>query len=105
VSHGAPDDVPEGGVYTFVGDIRSALEAARATAGDQDVGIMGGADIARQCLRDGLVDEVSIHLVPVLFGSGTPLFGESWIEQHVRLEPPVVVGTDAATHLRFRVVK
>ena len=105
VTNGTPDSVPEGGVYTFVGDIRSALDAARTTAGDQDVGIMGGADIARQYLREGLVDEISIHLVPVLFGSGTPLFGDSWIDRHVRLERPVVVATDAATHLRFRVVK
>ena len=105
VSHDTPDDVPEDGVYTFVGDIRSALDAARATAGDTDVGIMGGADIARQYLAEGLVDEISIHLVPVLFGSGTPLFGDGWLEQHVKLEGPVVVDTDAATHLRYRVIK
>ena len=105
VTNGTPDSVPEGGVYTFVGDIRSALDAARTTAGDQDVGIMGGADIARQYLREGLVDEISIHLVPVLFGSGTPLFGDSWIDRHLRLERPVVVATDTATHLRFRLVK
>ncbi len=105
VSHDTPADVPDGGVYTFVGDIRSAFDAARATAGDRDVGIMGGADIARQYVRDGLVDEISIHLVPVLFGTGTPLFGDGWLDRHVRLEPPVVVATDAATHLRYRVVK
>jgi len=64
VSHGTPGDVPEDGVYTFVGDIRSALDAARTRAGGKDVGIMGGADIARQYLHDGLVDEISIHLVP-----------------------------------------
>jgi dihydrofolate reductase len=103
VSHGEPASVPEGGVYTFVGDIRSALDAARATAGDADVGIMGGADIARQFLREGLVDEISIHLVPVIFGSGTPLFGDGWIDRQVRLEGPDVVDTDAATHLRYRV--
>ncbi|MGR0319878.1 dihydrofolate reductase family protein [Agromyces sp. ZXT2-3] len=105
VSHGAPDEIPEGGVYTFVGDIRSALDAARAAAGDRDVGIMGGADVARQYLREGLVDEVSIHLVPVLFGSGTPLFEPSWLDRHVRLERTQVIETDAATHLRFRVVR
>jgi len=105
VSHGTPDDVPEDGVYTFVGDIRSALDAARTRAGGKDVGIMGGADIARQYLHDGLVDEISIHLVPVLFGSGTPLFGDAWIDQHARLEGSDVIATDAATHLRYRVVK
>ena len=105
VSHDTPDDIPEGGVYTFVRDVRSAFDAARTTAGDQDVGIMGGADIARQYLSERLVDEISIHVVPVLFGSGTPLFGDGWLDRHVRLEPPVVVATDAATHLRYRVVK
>ena len=106
VSHGTPDDVPADGVYTFMGDIRAALDAARATAGDADIGIMGGADIARQYLRAGLVDEISIHLAPVLLGSGTPLFaaGES-LDEHVRLERTECITTDAATHLRFRVMK
>ncbi|WP_448808762.1 dihydrofolate reductase family protein [Agromyces bauzanensis] len=104
VSHGAPDDVPEGGVYTFMGDIHTALDAARATAGDSDVGIMGGADVARQYLAAGLVDEISIHLVSVLFGSGTRLFGDGeWLGEHVRLARTEVVATDAATHLRFQV--
>ncbi|MEV1131350.1 dihydrofolate reductase family protein [Agromyces sp. NPDC049794] len=105
VSHGRPENVPPDSVYTFVGDIRSALERARSTAGDGDVGIMGGADIARQYLRAGLVDEVSIHLAPVLFGSGTPLFGDGeWFGAHVKLERTDFLATDAATHLRFRVV-
>jgi len=105
VSHSTPDEVPEGGVYTFARDIRSALEAARETAGEQDVGIMGGADIARQYLREGLVDEISLHVVPVLFGSGTPLFEPGWLDRHVRLERTQAIETDAATHLRFRVVR
>lgn len=106
VSHGRPDEVPVDGVYTFVGDIRSALDRARSTAGDGDVGIMGGADIARQYLRAGLVDEISIHLVPVLFGSGTPLFGDGEsLDEHIKLERTELLATDAATHLRFRVVR
>ncbi len=106
VSHSTPDDVPEAGVYTFAGDIRSALDAARSAAGDGDVGVMGGADIARQYLRAGLLDEISIHLIPVLFGSGTPLFGDGdSLDAHVKLETIDVVRTDAATHLRFRVVR
>lgn len=106
VSHGTPADVPADGVYTFVGDIRAALDAARATAGDADIGIMGGADIARQYIAAGLVDEISIHLMPVLFGSGTPLFGDAdSLDQHVRLERTECIVTDAATHLRFRVAR
>ena len=75
-------------------------------AGDADVGIMGGADIARQFIRAGLVDEISIHLMPVLFGSGTPLFGDGEsLDDHVKLERTEVVATDAATHLRYRIVR
>lgn len=106
VSHGTPVAVPADGVYTFVGDIRAALDGARAVAGDADVGIMGGADIARQFIGAGLVDEISIHLMPVLFGSGTPLFGDAdSLTEHVRLERTECIATDTATHLRFRVVK
>ncbi|RZS68394.1 dihydrofolate reductase [Agromyces ramosus] len=106
VSHGTPEEVPANGVYTFVGDIRGALDAARAAAGSADVGIMGGADIAGQYLEAGLIDEISIHLAPVIFGSGTPLFGTgSGIDEHLRLERTECTATDAATHLRFRVVR
>src|SRR5262245_32813020 len=99
VSHGVPDDVPDGGVYTFVGDLDTALARARETAGDRNVAVMGG-DTGRQLIDAGVVDELSIHVVPVLFGSGTPLFGEG-IDEHVTLE---LVGTNEseyATHLRY----
>ncbi len=65
---------------------------------------MGGANIARQFLKLGLIDEVSVHVVPVLFGSGTPLFGDL-ASQHVSLETIKVIETKEAIHLRFRVVK
>jgi dihydrofolate reductase len=60
---------PEEGVYTFVTDgVGVALEEAKAAAGDKDVAVMGGAEIGQQYIREGLIDEISIHLVPVLFG-------------------------------------
>jgi dihydrofolate reductase len=65
---------------------------------------MGGADIAQQYLRAGLVDEISIHLVPVLFGSGMRLF-EQLGNEHMQLETIEAINTAAATHLRFRVLK
>src|SRR5687767_8861009 len=74
VSHSVPKDVPEGSVYTFVDGIEPALARAQEAAGRKNVNIMGGADIAQQYLRAGLVDEISIHLVPVVFGSGLRLF-------------------------------
>lgn len=51
-----------------------------AAAGDKDVTVMGGAEIGQQYISAGLVDEISIHLVPVLFGSGT------WLFEHLRSE-------------------
>lgn len=104
VSHDVPKDTPKGGVYSFVDGIEAALARAKAAAGDKDVTVMGGADIAQQYIRAGLVDEISIHLVPVLFGSGTRLF-EHLGNEHIQLETAKVIETAAAIHLRFRVVK
>jgi dihydrofolate reductase len=104
VTHQAPAESPADGVYTFVTDgLESALKQASAVAGDRDVSIMGGADIGRQYIAAGLVDEISIHLVPVLFGAGTRMFDDR--TDHVRLEAVDVVPTPAATHLRYRIVR
>ena len=103
LSHGVPDDVPEGGVYTFVDDLQTALETARQTAGDKNISVMG-ADVGRQLLDAGEIDEISVHLVPVLFGSGTPMFGEG-VDEHVTLEFVGVSESPHAMHLRYRVVR
>ena len=103
VSHSVPQDVPAGGVYTFVNGVETALEVAKKLAGDGDISV-SGASVPQQCLKLGLLDEVSIHLVPVLFGSGTPLFGDLGSE-HIALEPIEVIETAEVIHLRFRVVK
>ena len=102
-SHRAPADVPEGGVYTFVDDVDTALARSRETAGDKNISVMG-ADIGRQLLDAGVIDEISIHVVPVLFGSGTPLFGTG-VGEHITLELIGVSETEFATHLRYRVVR
>jgi dihydrofolate reductase len=104
VSHTIPQNVPDGGVYTFVNGIEAAHDQAKQLAGNKDIAIMGGANIARQFLKLGLVDEVSVHVVPVLFGSGIPLFGDL-ASQHVSLETIEVIETKEAIHLRFRVAK
>src|SRR5215211_443202 len=103
VSHTVPQDVPEGGVYTFVDSVDAALETAKTLAGDKDVLIMG-ANVAQQFLKRGLIDEISIHLVPVLFGSGTRLF-EGLDSEHISLEIMETIQTAEAIHMRFRVVK
>jgi dihydrofolate reductase len=104
VSHRVPQDVPDGGVYSFADSIEAALEKAKKAAGDKDVAIMGGANVAAQFLKLGLVDEISIHLVPVLFGSGIRLF-EHLGNDHVQLEVTEVIETKEAIHLRFRVIR
>jgi dihydrofolate reductase len=99
-------DVPDDGVYTFVTDgIESALAQAKDAAGDRVVCVMGGAETARSYLAADLVDELSIHLVPVLFGSGTALFDGLDLAEHVTLESVSAVATRSATHLRYRVVR
>jgi dihydrofolate reductase len=105
VTHAEPEEVPEGGVYTFVTDgIESALEEAKAAAGDKDVAVMGGAEIGQQYIGARLIDEISIHLVPVLLGGGTRMF-EHLGGKHIQLETAGVIETPAATHLQFRVVE
>jgi dihydrofolate reductase len=95
------DPPPPGGVYTFVtGGVEQALKRAREAAGDKDVTVMGGAETGRQFLAAGLVDEISIHLVPVVLGGGTPMFTGGL---PVELENIGSLQTAAATHLRFRV--
>ena len=103
ISHSVPQDIPDGGVYTFVDSVEAALETAKKAAGDKDISITG-ANVAQQFIKLGLIDEVSIHLVPVLFGSGTPLFGHLNSE-HISLEIIEVIETAEVIHMRFRVVK
>ena len=83
--------------------IEAAYETAQKLAGDKDVYI-AGANIAQQFLKRGLVDEISLHVVPVLFGSGTRLF-ERLDGEHIALETIEVINTKEAIHTRFRVVK
>jgi dihydrofolate reductase len=102
LTHEPPAGSPEGGVYTFVTDgIAAALERAKAAAGDKDVTVMGGAHTGREYIATGLVDEIQIHLAPVLFGGGVRMFEE--LDAHIELEPAETIQTAAATHLRYRV--
>jgi dihydrofolate reductase len=106
VTHEPPADSPQDGVYRFVTDgIEAALKEAQGAAGDQNVTVMGGADLGRQFLAAGLVDELSIHLVPIVFGGGKRLFEGLASERHMQLEPLSTIQTPNATHLRFRIVR
>ena len=103
VSHSVPQDIPSGGVYTFVNGVEAAFETAKKLAGDKDISTTG-ANVAQQFIKLGLIDEIFIHLVPVLFGSGMRLI-EDLGGEHVQLETTEVIETKEAIHLRFRVIK
>ena len=96
--------VMEGGTsFNFVTDgIEAALEQARAAAGDKDVLLAGGASVVQQYLKAGLLDELQIHVAPVLLGDGTSLFDRLGIDA-VGLETTRVIASPSVTHLRFRV--
>jgi dihydrofolate reductase len=105
VTHRTREDLlgDNGGTFAFDGleaAVRRAKHAAGDAAGDKDVLVLG-AHVAGQLLRAGLLDEVRIHLVPLLLGNGTPLFAGERAELIQEGEP--VAG--AVTHLRYRVAK
>jgi dihydrofolate reductase len=106
LTHEARDPlVKEGGTtFTFVtGGIESALDQARAAAGDKDVSIGGGANTIQQFLSAGLVDEFQIHIAPMLLGDGVRLFDQAPAD--VKLETTRVIESPRVTHLKFRVLR
>jgi dihydrofolate reductase len=91
--------------FTFVNDgPESALEQARAAAGDDEVQIAGGASAIQQYLRAGEVDELFLHVAPILLGDGVRLF-DNLDGADVKLEPVEVIESPVVAHLRYRVSK
>ena len=82
----------------------AALERARAAAGGRDVLIAGGADVAQQYLAGGLVDELQVHIAPILLGGGVRLFAEDG-PPLTTLERERVIDSPAITHVRYRVAR
>lgn len=100
-----PSRVRLDGWFEFAtGGIHDALKRAEDGAGERDVMIMGGGHLCRQYLYAGLVDEVRIHLAPILLGDGTPLFERTTIAP-VRLVQRKAVSTPNATHLTYDVTR
>ncbi|MCD5345221.1 dihydrofolate reductase family protein [Agromyces sp. S2-1-8] len=94
-----------GSRFEFVtGGVAEAVERASAAASAASVCVMGGAEVARQALAAGLVDEARLHLVPVLLGGGSRLFPDS-AANRVELETLSVAQGAKATHLRYRVLR
>jgi len=108
VTHHPRDPVEmEGGTtFHFVTDgIESALEQAKSAAGDKDVMLWGGGEIVRQYLAARLLDELELHVVPVLLGDGSTVFPAGADAGNVQLEQVRAVEAPGVTHLKYRVVR
>ena len=98
----ADQPAPEAG-FRFVADLHTALDQAAEVAGDGDVAVGGGADVIRQALRAGRVEELVISTAPVILGQGKRLF--DGFDRDVELEVIKVHSSQYATHVRYRVTK
>jgi dihydrofolate reductase len=102
LTHEPPATVPDWMMGTFINeDIDAAVARAKEAAGGKNVGILG-ANLAKQCLERGLLDQIVVHLAPVLLGDGVRLFAVPG-GQRVPLEPTDVRRTGPLTDLRFHV--
>jgi dihydrofolate reductase len=107
VTHHARDAIIKDGGTTFnfiTNGIESALQLARRAAGGRDVKLSGGANVAQQYLKAGLIDEMQIHLVPVLLGAGARLL-DGLGEVDLALECTGAVEAPGVTHLSYRVAR
>ena len=91
-----------GTTFTFATGIDSALEQARAAAGGRAVAIAGGASTVRQYLAAGMLDELYLHIVPIILGAGERLLED--VGDPV-LEPVQVIASPAVTHVKYRIVR
>jgi dihydrofolate reductase len=98
-----PDDEPPDAGFTFVDGLDAAITQARSAAGDKDVHVMGGADVIRQALRAGYVDELSVSIAPVVLGAGKRLF--DGFDKSVDLELIRTYSSPFATHILYRVIR
>jgi dihydrofolate reductase len=104
LTHRMPGSSLENGVYSFIiGGVAEAVRAARAAAQGKDVSVMGGPDVGGQAIAAGVVDEIVVSVVPVLFGDGLRMFAS--LPRHIRLERISMIDTKDATHIGYRIVK
>ncbi len=97
-----PHDAPK--AFTFVTDgIESALKQAQTVAGDKDIWIGGGANAIQQYIRAGLLEELKLHLVPILLGGGISMFGE--LDEFMEVRKVEVKNEPMVTHLTYRFTK
>jgi dihydrofolate reductase len=98
----ADQPAPETG-FRFVADLETALDQAAEAAGDGDIGVGGGADVIRQALAAGKVDELVISTAPVILGAGKRLF--DGFDRDIDLQVARVYSSPYATHVRYTVTK
>ncbi|MBJ8338768.1 dihydrofolate reductase family protein [Antrihabitans sp. YC3-6] len=103
ITHNPPASPVADPRMRFVTDPATALTSAAAEAGDRYVTVGGGADIVRQMLRASLIDEVQLHVAPVLLGAGLSLFDT--LDTHVGLTPVRTIAGEGALHVWYRVDK
>lgn len=98
-----PEDAASGAEFTFVNGLDDAVARAREAAGDKDVFVMGGADVIRQALGAGYVEELSISIAPVILGGGKRLF--DGFDETLNLELVRLLQSPFATHITYRVLR
>jgi dihydrofolate reductase len=98
-----PEDAPADAGFTFVKGLDEAIAGARKAAGSKDVFVMGGADVIRQAVRAGHVEELTISIAPVVLGGGKRLFDD--FGETVGLEHLSLLQSPFATHITYRVVR
>jgi len=99
-----PEDAAKWPLVTYVSDVGDALRQARGAAGDRDVMVHAGAGTFARAIGAGQLDEIALHVVPVLLGSGRPLFSEHSARGELE-RTRVLEGEEGVTHLRYRVVR
>jgi dihydrofolate reductase len=103
VTHRFADQPDPASNLFFVSGVEDAVAQAQERAGDRDIALGGGASVIQQAVRAGLVDEIRVHVAPVLLGGGVSLFGA--LGTRLELEPITVRHSPYATHVDYRVVK
>ncbi|MEV1130761.1 dihydrofolate reductase family protein [Agromyces sp. NPDC049794] len=100
--HGAPTWAAGWPNVRYTSDLAAAMSDAKAAAGEKDV-LVHGAGIAQRALREGVLDEIEVHLVPILMGAGRPLFEHLGTDQRELERVRVLEGERGVVHLRYRV--
>jgi dihydrofolate reductase len=98
-----PEEAPAGGGFTFVNGLDDAIAEAREATGSKDVFVMGGANLIRQALRAGHVEELSISIAPVVLGGGERLFED--FDETLGLEHLNLLQSPFATRITYRLVR